>query len=49
MTFSETPYCAQNEHFNLVALDTDLQNHLHSRMSHINRKNEGVTQLTDSS
>ena len=48
MTFSETPYCAQIEPFDLVALDTDLQEHMHSRMSHINTRKGWVTQITDS-
>ena len=47
MTFSETHYCDQIEPFNLVALDADLEDHLHSRMSHINTRNEWVTQITD--
>ena len=48
MIFSETPYCAQIKPFDLVALDTDLQEHLDSRMSHINKRKEWVTQITDS-
>ena len=48
MTFSETPYCAQIEPFDLVAVDTDLQEHLHNRMSHINMRKGWVTQITDS-
>ena len=48
MTFSETHYCAQVEPFHSVALDADLQDNLHGRMSHINMRREWVTQITDS-
>ena len=48
MIFLETLYCAQIKPFDLVALDTDLQEHLDSRMSHINKRKEWVTQITDS-
>ena len=48
MTISETPYCAQIKAFDLVALDTDLQENMHSRMSHINMRKGWVTQITDS-
>ena len=48
VTFSETPYSAQIELFDLVTLDIDLQEHLDNRMSHINMRKEWVTQITDS-
>ena len=47
MTCTETSYCTQTEPFDLVALDTDLQDHLDSRMHHINARKGWVTQLTD--
>ena len=47
-TFVEIPYCAQSQPFNLVALDTDLQEHLDNRVNWINAKTEQVTKLMDS-
>ena len=46
--FLETPYSAQIEPFDLVALDIDLQEYLESRTSHINVRKEWVTQNTES-
>ena len=35
-------------HSDVVTLDIDLQEHLDSRMSHINMRKEWMTQITDS-
>ena len=44
----EIPYHAQLQPFNLVALDTDLQEHLDDRVNQISAKTDWVTKLTDS-
>ena len=46
--FSEIPYSTQLTPFDLVALDTDLQEHLADRSSHINTGQDWVTQISDS-
>ena len=46
--FSEIPYSAQLTPFDLVALDTDLQEHLADRSSCINTRWDQVTQISDS-
>ena len=46
--FTEIPYFAQLQLFDLVALDTDLQEHLDSRMNHIRTHMEWITQVGDS-
>ena len=46
--FSEIPYSTQLTPFDLVALDTDLREHLADRSSHINMRRDQVTQISDS-
>ena len=46
--FSEIPYNTQLIPFDLVALDTDLQEHLADRSSHINMRQDQVMQISDS-
>ena len=46
--FIEIPYFAQLQPFDLVVLDTDLQEHLDSRMNHIRTHMEWITQVGDS-
>ena len=46
--FKEIPYFAQLQPFNLVALDTDWQEHLDSRMNHIRMHMEWIAQVGDS-
>lgn len=45
---AEIPYHAKSQPFDLVALYTDLQEHLKNRMSHIRMRMEWVIQITDS-
>ena len=47
-TFVEIPYHDQLQPFNLVALETDLQEHLDNRVNQIIAKTEWVTKFTDS-
>ena len=46
--FSEIPYSTQLTPFDLVALDTDLREHLEDRSSHINARWDWVMQISDS-
>ena len=46
--FTEIPYFAQLQPFDLVALDTNLQGHLDSRMNHIRTHMEWIAQVGDS-
>ena len=46
--FTEIPYFAQLQPFDLIALDTDLQEHLDSRMNCIRTHMEWITQVGDS-
>ena len=46
--FTEIPYYAQTHLFDLIALDTDLQEHLDSRTNHIRTHMEWITQVGES-
>ena len=46
--FSEIPYSTQLTPLDLVTLDTDLQEHLEDRSSHINMRRDRVAQISDS-
>ena len=46
--FTETPYFAQLQPLDLVVLDTDLQEHLDSRMNCIRMHMEWIAQVGDS-
>ena len=46
--FTDIPYFAQLQPFDLVALDTNLQEHLNSRMNHIRMHIEWIAQVGDS-
>ena len=46
--FTEIPYYAQTHPFDLIALDTNLQEHLYSRMNHIRTHMEWITQVGES-
>ena len=46
--FTEIPYFSQTYPFDLIALDTDLQEHLDSRMNHILTCMKWITQVGES-
>ena len=46
--FTEIPYFAQLQPFDLVALDTDLQEHRDSRINHVRMHMGWIAQVADS-